>query len=280
MAGTTACGAAQNDAKISVVQNPVVSTANETVTRLSSESPPQVSPSESVKVRTAEIRVQAGESAKATVQVIVADSYRINANPAKSYPPEMKLFATVVDSFGGGGNSSTIQYVLQGPDSEKLVEYSQQIVAKLKEVPEAIDVDTSIDGNKPELRVTVDRQRASDLGVSVGDVSQALNILLTGDEATTFNAGIDQFDVRVRASGVYRQTTEDLRQMSVRSDKNETITLDQLVKIENSQSAASIDHYNRQRQVTIYANVKPGESSSTVSTKLTEIVAGLNLDSN
>lgn len=94
LAGTTACGAAQNDAKISVVQNPVVSTANETVTRLSSESPPQVSPSESVKVRTAEIRVQAGESAKATVQVIVADSYRINANPA-SYdylrPTELKI---------------------------------------------------------------------------------------------------------------------------------------------------------------------------------------------
>jgi len=197
----------------------------------------------------------------------------------KSYPPELKLTAAAVNSIGGGGdNNSTIQYLLLGPDSNKLAEYSRQIVAKLKEVPEAIDVDTSIDANKPELRVTVDRVRAADLGVAVGDVSTALNILLTGSEATTFNAGADQYDVRVRASGVYRQRVEDLRQMSVRSDKNEIITLDQLVRIENSTSLSSIDRYNRQGQVTIYANIKPGESSSTVSTKLNEIVAGLNLD--
>ncbi|MDQ3710859.1 MAG: efflux RND transporter permease subunit [Acidobacteriota bacterium] len=197
----------------------------------------------------------------------------------KSYPPELKLTAAAVNSIGGGGdNNSTIQYLLLGPDSNKLAEYSRQIIAKLKEVPEAIDVDTSIDANKPELRVTVDRQRAADLGVSVGDVSTALNILLTGSEATTFNAGADQYDVRVRASGVYRQQVEDLQQMSVRSDKNEIITLDQLVKIENSTSLSSIDRYNRQGQVTIYANIKPGESSSTVSTKLDEIVAELNLD--
>ena len=196
----------------------------------------------------------------------------------KNYPPELKLTATIVNSVGGGGNNSTIQYLLLGPDSNKLAEYSQQIVAKLKEVPEAIDVDTSLDAAKPELRVTVDRARAADLGVSVTDVSTALNILLTGSKATTFNAATDQYDVRVRASGVYRQRVEDLRQMSVRSDKNEIITLDQLVKIENSTSLSSIDRYNRQGQVTVYANVAPGESSSTVSTKLDQIVAGLNLD--
>ena len=196
----------------------------------------------------------------------------------KNYPPELKLSATKVNSMGGGGNSATIQYLLLGPDSNKLAEYSQQIVKQLKQVPEAIDVDTSIDANKPEYRVTIDRQRAADLGVSVGDVSTALNILLTGDKATTFTDGVDQYDVRVRANGVYRQTTEDLRRMSVRSNKNEIITLDQLVKIENGSSLASIDRYNRQGQVTIYANVAPGASSSTVSTKLAQIVADLKLD--
>ncbi len=197
----------------------------------------------------------------------------------KTYPTDLKLTATPVNSIGGGGNNATIQYILQGPDPNKLAEYSQQIAAKLKEVPEAIDVDTSLDANKPEFRVTVDRQRAADLGVAVGDVSTALNILLTGSEATTFNAGTDQYDVRVRANGVFRQTTEDLRQMSVRSDKNEIITLDQLVKIENGTSLSSIDRYNRQNQVTIYSNVVPGASATDVSTKLAAIVASMNLGS-
>lgn len=196
----------------------------------------------------------------------------------KNYPPEIKMTAGVIDTVGGGGNNAAIQYLLLGPDANKLAEYSQQIVAELKKVPEAIEIDTSLLAGKQDLRVTLDRKRAADLGVSVADVSQALNILLTGSEATTFNAGIDQYDVRVRADGVYRQRVEDLRRMSVRSDKNEIITLDQLVKIESGTSFSAIDRYNRQNQVTIFANVAPGESATTVSTKLDAIVAGLNLD--
>ena len=198
----------------------------------------------------------------------------------KNYPAELKLKASAISSVGGGvnGSTATVQFLLLGPDSNKLKEYADQIAAKLKETPEAIDVDTSLDDKKPELRVTVDRQRAADLGVAVGDVSTALNILLTGDKATTFSDDVDQYDVRVRASGVYRQRVEDLRQMSVRSDKNEIISLDQLVKIEPGQSLSSIDRYNRQGQVGIFSNVKPGASSSTVSTKLAEIVAGMKLD--
>ena len=198
----------------------------------------------------------------------------------KNYPAELKAKASAISSVGGGvnGSTATVQFLLLGPDSNKLDEYSRQIADKLREVPEAIDVDTSFDAKRPELRVTIDRRRAADLGVAVGDVSTALNILLTGDKATTFSDDVDQYDVRVRANGVYRQRVEDLRQMSVRSDKNEIISLDQLVKIEPGLSLSSIDRYNRQGQAAIFSNVKPGASSSTVSTKLAEIVKEMNLD--
>lgn len=193
----------------------------------------------------------------------------------KQYPSDLKTNARAASGFGG---NYTVQYALLGPDLNKLETYANQIAEQLKQDPNAIDVDTSLANSKPELRVRVDRQRAADLGVSVQDVSQAVNILLTGSVATTFNTGDDQYDVRVQANGVYRQRLEDLRQMSVRSDKSQLTTLDQLVKIEDGTASASIERYNRQRQVTIYSNVREGASASDVSNKLNEIVQNMHLD--
>lgn len=193
----------------------------------------------------------------------------------KQYPSELKTKAGAASGFGA---SYSVQYVLRGPDMDKLTDYANRAAEELKKDPNAIDVDTSVSNTKPELRLRVDRQRAADLGVSVQDVSQAINILLTGSVATTYNTGEDQFDVRVRAGGVYRQRIEDLKQMSVRSDKGEIIPLDQLVKVENGTAAASIERYDRQRQVTIYSNVRDGASASEVSNSLTRIVEGMKLD--
>ncbi len=191
------------------------------------------------------------------------------------YPSELKTTSRSASGFSG---NYAVQYVLRGPEVERLAAYADEIVKQLKQDPNAIDVDSSLSNTKRELRVTVDRQRAADLGVSVQDVSQAINILLTGSVATTFNTGGDQYDVRVRASGIFRQRTDELKQMSVRSDKNEIIPLDQLVKIEDGVASASIERYNRQRQVTIYSNVRDGASTSDVSNNLTKIVESMNLD--
>lgn len=194
----------------------------------------------------------------------------------KQYSSDLKTRASAASGFGA---SYSVQYVLRGPDMDKLTDYVDSIAEELKKDPNAIDVDTSVRNTKPELRLRVDRQRAADLGVSVQDVSQAINILLTGSVATTYNTGEDQFDVRVRASDVYRQRVEDLKQLSVRSDKGEIIPLDQIVKVENGTAAASIERYDRQRQVTIYANVRDGASASDVSNSLTRIVENMNLES-
>ena len=96
----TACGTAQNEAKVSAVKNPVASGANETATQPSSESSPQISPSESVKVRATEITVQAGESAEATVEVVVAGGYHINSNYSlKAKVMKLSKFKISIQSF-------------------------------------------------------------------------------------------------------------------------------------------------------------------------------------
>ena len=66
----------------------------------------------------------------------------------------------------------------------------------MKTVPDVVDADTSLVVGQPEVRVEIDRARAADLGVSVGDVAQALNTLVAGQKASTFNQGADQYNIR------------------------------------------------------------------------------------
>jgi HAE1 family hydrophobic/amphiphilic exporter-1 len=194
------------------------------------------------------------------------------------YPPEFRTSVQQVAAIGGGGQrNAAVQYVLTGPDLEKLGEYSAQLLERMKAIPDVVDADTSLIVGKPELRASVDRARAADLGVRVADVANALNALVAGQEVSTFNVGTDQYNVRVRAAGEYRTGPEGLSQLSVPSSKGGTVSLDKVVKFEQGEGPSSIDRLNRQRQVTLSSNVRAGGSQQEVITRMNEAVAELKL---
>ncbi len=195
-----------------------------------------------------------------------------------NYPPELRTAVQQVAAFSGGGfRNANVQYFIGGPDLKKLDEVSKQLVEKLKKVPDAVDVDSTLISGKPEVRLEVDRARAADLGVRIGDVSQALNILVAGQEATTFNAGTEQYEVRVRANDRFRDDIESLKRLIVPSSKIGWTTLDTVVKSSTGTGPSGIDRVNRQRQVTILANTKPGGSATTIQAELNKFVAELKL---
>jgi HAE1 family hydrophobic/amphiphilic exporter-1 len=196
----------------------------------------------------------------------------------KNYPPELRTAVQPVAAFSGGGfRNANVQFLIAGPDLKLLEEYSSQIMEKMKTIPDAVDVDSTLISGKPEIQLTVDRARAADLGVRVGDVSQALNTLVAGQEATTFNEGTDQYDVYVRALNTYRTDVEGLKRMIVPSSKVGWVTLDTLVKVGEGTGPSSVDRTNRQRQVTLLANTKPGGSATTITSEINEFVKTLNL---
>ena len=191
----------------------------------------------------------------------------------KNYPPSLRPSVQPLAAISGGGfRNADIQYVINGPDLNKLTEYSDKLLAKLKTVPDVVDPDSTLISGKPELRVVIDRQRAADLGVRVGDVAQALNVLVAGQEAGNFNAGRDQYEVRVRSIGEFRASVEGLKRMIVPSPKVGWVTLDNLVKIEEGTGPAAIDRQNRQRQVTLLANVRPGGSQAAILDEMNKFV--------
>jgi hydrophobic/amphiphilic exporter-1 (mainly G- bacteria), HAE1 family len=198
----------------------------------------------------------------------------------EKYPANLRKTVVPISPVGGTGErTEKIQYLIVGPELEKLTEYSNQLKQELRQtVPDAIDVDSSLVVGKPEWKIEINRARAADLGVSVEAVSETLNTFLTGVEISTFNQETDQYDVRVRGNADFRRTESDLQKIGVRSEKGEIIALVQLVNIVPGDAAAAIDRYNRQRQVTVYANIRAGGSISAVTSKIDEIVRNLNFD--
>jgi HAE1 family hydrophobic/amphiphilic exporter-1 len=198
----------------------------------------------------------------------------------KEYPGQLRTSVQQVAAISGGGfRNADIQYVIGGPDLEKLTQYSDQLLQQMKTIPDVVDADSTLITGKPELRVIIDRERAADLGVRVGDIAQALNTLVAGQEVSTFNAGTDQYNVRVRAIGEFRASVEGLKRMIVSSSKIGWVSLDNLVRVEEGTGPAAIDRLNRQRQVMLLANVKPGGSQAAVIQKLDEFAKEIKIDS-
>src|SRR5215207_3951997 len=193
----------------------------------------------------------------------------------QKFPEELGLRTSVqiVQAFSGGGfRNANVQFLIAGPDLKKLEEYSAKLLEKMKTIPDAVDVDTTLISGKPEVRLEVDRDLAADLGVRVGDVSQALNTLVAGQEATTFNEGTEQYEVRVRAINTYRTDIEGLKRLIVPSTKLGWVTLDRLVKVSSGSGPSSIERTNRQRQVTLLANTKPGGSAAGITSSIDTFV--------
>jgi len=197
----------------------------------------------------------------------------------KEFPNQLRTSVNQVAAISGGGfRNADIQFVIGGPDLDKLTKYSDDLLTKMTNMPDVVDADSTLITGKPELRVVIDRARAADLGVRVGDIAQSLNTLVAGEKVSTFNAGTDQYNVRVRAVGEYRANAEGIKRMLVASQKLGWVSLDNLVHVEEGTGPSSIDRLNRQRQVTLLANTKPGGSQSAVIAQLNQAARDEHMD--
>jgi HAE1 family hydrophobic/amphiphilic exporter-1 len=176
-----------------------------------------------------------------------------------------------VQAITGGGNSAApVQYVVRGPDIAKLTDASQRLMDFLKGMPGVVDVDTTLEVGKPELRAVIDREKAANLGVNVATVASALRTLVAGEIVGTYREGDDRYDVRFRLRQEDRTGPETLLRSYVPSTKLGNVPIANFVSFFSGVGPAQIDRYNRQRQVTISANLQPGYSLDRVLQALDE----------
>ncbi len=159
---------------------------------------------------------------------------------------------------GAIGFSQPIQYVVQNPDFAKLTDIMGPFVGRASQIKGLANVQTDLFVNKPELRVTFDRDRAEDLGVPVRDVASALQTFLGGRRVSTFTRNDKLYYVMVQLDPKDRATPSDMRGIYLRGKSGQLVQLDALANVEEGVGARQINHFNRIPSFTLSASLLPG----------------------
>ncbi|HKB10502.1 MAG TPA: efflux RND transporter permease subunit, partial [Vicinamibacterales bacterium] len=178
---------------------------------------------------------------------------------------------------GGGAQNATIQFTINGPDLNKLEAISKHLVERAKNLPGVVDMDTSLNVGKPELSVQVDRPKAADLGVQIGDAAEALRLLVGGDQVTTYNEAGEQYEVHLRAKAENRSTQAAIGTLTVPSSRLGSVTLENVADFEPGTAPSDINRQARQRQVTVFCNTLPTASQATIQNAITSEFKKLNV---
>jgi HAE1 family hydrophobic/amphiphilic exporter-1 len=201
-------------------------------------------------------------------QFAVMDDLRARILPEFA-PLNLRPIVQPVSNIGGSGRQNAeIQFLVTGPDLDTLERSGVKVAEASRQVRGLVDVDTSLNLGKPEVAVDIDRLKAADLGVQVAEAANALRLLVGGDEVTTFNDGGEQYDVHIRAQVDDRTSAGAIGQMTVPSSTLGSVPLANLARLSDSSAPSEVNRLNRQRQVTIYANILQGESQTDAMAKM------------
>ena len=168
----------------------------------------------------------------------------------------------------------TIIGIISAPEGATMTytdRYARRVETLLAEVPEIqgylaeasaypgiVNLDSDLKLDKPDLRVTVDRDKAADVGVEVAAIGTTLETLLGGRQVTRFKRGGEQYDVVVQITDEERRVPADLGSIYVRGRDGQLVQLDNLVSVKETVAAKELNYFNRLRAATVQGNVAPG----------------------
>ncbi|MDI9257311.1 efflux RND transporter permease subunit [Flavobacterium sedimenticola] len=153
-----------------------------------------------------------------------------------------------------------IQYIIQAPNFEKLREKIPQFMEEANKSEVFSTVDVNLKFNKPEINVTIDREKAESLGISVLDVAQTLQLSLSGQRFGYYMQNGKQYQVIGQFDEKDRDEPLDLTSMFVKNNKGELIQLDNVVQVEEQSNPPQLFHNNRYMSATVSAGLAPGKS--------------------
>jgi len=202
-------------------------------------------------------RLKPWEQRERKQQDIVAD-----INRGLSQIPGIRLFATNPPSLGGGGASSRpVEFVLRSAEPyEQIKGYVDQLIGAVQGNPALTNVESNLILDKPQIKVTIDRQRAADLGVNIDVIGRTMETLLGGRQVTRFNMNGEQYDVVIQVAGEDRNTPQALQTIYLVGRGGATVQLSSLVKVEEGVAPKELIRFNQLRSATITAVPAPGYS--------------------
>lgn len=171
-----------------------------------------------------------------------------------------QTFVSQEQTIGSSRGGLPVQYVLQNQNFEKLKEVIPDFLEEVRNNPAFTYQDVDLKFNKPELQVSIDRERAQDLGVSVRDIAETLQLSLSGQRFDFFIMNGKQYQVIGQVSRSNRNEPVDLRSLYVRNNAGRLIQLDNLVTVAEQSSPPQLYRFNRYASATISASLAPGNT--------------------
>ncbi len=172
--------------------------------------------------------------------------------------PGVLAFPINPPSLGQSFRNPPLQFVVQAPTYQALDNALEKLMGKVRAYPGLVNADTDLKLNKPQISVSVNRDKAADMGVGVDSIGRTLESLMGGREVTRFKREGEQYDVIVQMEPKDRSTPQDLGVVYVRGADGDLTPLSNLIAIEETVAPKELNHFNRQRAAIISANIAPG----------------------
>jgi HAE1 family hydrophobic/amphiphilic exporter-1 len=189
-----------------------------------------------------------------------ADKIIAQLRPQLAAIPGLKCFPQVVPSIRIGGTltKSLYQYTLFGPSLEELYSVAPKVEAKMRQLPGLIDVTSDLQITNPQVMVTIDRDKASALGVSAAQIQTALANSYGSQQVSTIYTATNQYQVIVEVLPKYQESAVDLTTLYIRSSSGKLVPLSTVTKIGRNTGPLTVQHLGQLPAVTISFNLTGG----------------------
>lgn len=164
-----------------------------------------------------------------------------------------------------------VEFTVQGPEWDQLAGFSKQIMGELEKTSLVTDLDTNYEAAMPEYHVVPDRKLAAAQGVSVLTIANTVNAMIGGVLVGRYPKGGHRYDINLKLENASEDPLRKMENLFVRNKIGELVPLYQLVKIEPRKSMVEVNRSERERAITVYANVKTGQSQAKALAAVQEI---------
>ncbi|MEL0640558.1 efflux RND transporter permease subunit [Pseudoalteromonas aliena] len=186
---------------------------------------------------------------------------------------DVRAFAIMRRGIGGGGSSRPIEFVLQGNDYAQLADWRDRIIKRAEQNPGLVRIDHDYKETFPQFLVSIDKNKAADLGVSVSDVGRTLETMLGQRRVTTFIDRGEEYDVILKGTKEDFANPTDISNIYLKSRSDELVPLDSLISLKEEATASRLNRYNRMRAITLSANLADGYTLEQALNFLNEVAA-------
>jgi len=190
--------------------------------------------------------------------------------------PGLKVFPQVLPAIriGGSLTKSLYQYTLFGPDLQELYTVAPKVEAKMRQIPGLIDVTSDLQITNPQVLVTIDRDKASALGVSAAQIETTLANSYGSQQVSTIYTATNQFQVIVEVLPKFQESAVDLTALYIRASSGRLVPLSAVTKLDRNTGPLTVQHLGQLPAVTLSFNTAPGVALGDAIPRIEEAVKG------